>query len=435
MSTREEALRSTLVLALSIGCSANTVGLDSVDAGVLDPTVDASPADPSADGPVKLGEPGSWCDPALSSGDGTNPACLPIERCVVRDDPPQNGLCAVVGCTVDLPTASINEDSCRGPLGNNYVCVDLDGANDDAEPYNSSHPQGQNTDLSDNLCVRKCTPRADGNDCEPQFACRPDSTRYDLLHAVCLDLACQSGTCPAGSTCNTTNGLCSPSSVGDPSARIGDPCLADAECPPGGACLVEEAITDASGTRLAPRNGYCTILGCRFADTLPDFACPAGSACDNFFYAGGCVRNCDPLDATTCRNDACDPGSGLANGCDWLGDFECVDWSGWNLAVIGLPVVSGDAVICDFVYDSIRSCALGCPGGSTCTDPETGLPSTDGACLDTTASGPPCATNGADGAFCAGECVDRDSDPANCGACGNVCVGGTPNCSGGSCVP
>ncbi|MGH6962317.1 MAG: hypothetical protein ACREE7_17685, partial [Dongiaceae bacterium] len=73
--------------------------------------------------------------------------------------------------------------------------------------------------------------------------------------------------------------------------------------------------------------------------------------------------------------------------------------------------------------------------GFTCTDRETGLPDPTGVCLDATASGPACATNGADGAFCDGECVDRDVDPAHCGGCGNVCMPPTPSCAGGSCVP
>src|SRR2546423_1495030 len=34
---------------------------------------------------------------------------------------------------------------------------------------------------------------------------------------------------------------------------------------------------------------------------------------------------------------------------------------------------------------------------------------------------------------CSASCVDKQSDPGNCGGCGNVCASG--NCSGGTCGP
>jgi hypothetical protein len=422
----------TALPLMAVGCNGGTSGPD-VDSGLPDaPAQDARPPDA---GPAP--NIGVWCDPEESDAGGNNPTCVGGARCLAMDSPPQNGMCVVFGCHVDLtPTASVNEESCRLLYGSAFVCVDVDGAfADDGE---TSTSQGQNADLSDNVCVPKCVPRADGNDCNPEFACAPESTRFDFVDAVCLTLSCPDhADCPPGRTCDTVRGVCVPSSPGDPAARIGDPCGNDDECPPKGTCLLEAPVQDEAGqvVKLAPRNGYCTILGCRFVDTLPDLACPAGSACDNSFFAGGCLRNCEPADAAACRGLSCDPGAALTDGCDWLGDFECVDWAGWGFTGTGIPVVVGDTKVCDYLFDAIRSCDQGCATGSTCTDPATGTPSPDGVCLDGTTSGPPCATNGADGAFCAGECVDRDSDPQNCGACGNTCDAPTPNCSGGSCVP
>uniref|UniRef100_A0A0G4I5M1 4Fe-4S ferredoxin-type domain-containing protein n=1 Tax=Chromera velia CCMP2878 TaxID=1169474 RepID=A0A0G4I5M1_9ALVE len=59
-----------------------------------------------------------------------------------------------------------------------------------------------------------------------------------------------------------------------------------------------------------------------------------------------------------------------------------------------------------------------------------------------------CSTSCVSGQFCSGGtcgcpaglttcpsgCTDTDTDPDNCGACGNVCSGPTPLCSGGTCV-
>lgn len=100
----------------------------------------------------------------------------------------------------------------------------------------------------------------------------------------------------------------------------------------------------------------------------------------------------------------------------------------WRL----LSFVEPDMPICQ--YDNAHCYVPDCPSGGECIDPETGLPASEGICQDSTTSGPPCATNG-DGAFCGGHCVDRNTDPLNCGTCFHECGSGTPNCVGGTCVP
>jgi hypothetical protein len=419
---------------------------------------------------------GAWCDPANSDGSGNNPACVSGTKCLVMDQAAQNGMCVVYGCTVDLfGTGGINEESCHVDYGAGYLCIDLDTAyGDTAEPYDppGGFPDGQNADLSDNVCVQTCTPQSAANDCDPNFACLPDSTRYNAGTAICFGLPCQNGNdcpvtvsqndaCTTSTDCNTgagqfcvllidtngdgtvdtgacavagtcnSSGLCAPHTMGNASAQIGDPCASDIDCPNGSTCLqpgpdILLPVTDVPPAPRAPRNGYCTILNCRFASTMPGFACPAGTECNLAFFAGGCERACDPADATGCRGNDCDPAGGTTTGCDWFGDFDCYDWSTWTF-VGGAPLVSGSGVVCDYWGPTMHSCesfsafgGSGCPAvapsgnpnAMDCYDVESGVPTADdadpaGRCLDTTPSGPPC---GQFGSLVNGECVLPEPD-------------------------
>jgi hypothetical protein len=409
-----------LLIPIPLACD-GTAGAPpdvAADTPVDGPRDDVGPADSPI--PPNIGV---WCDPSESDSGGANPACVGGAGCLVFDDPPQNGMCVIAPCRTDDLATAVDEDDCRRAHGPEFVCVDLDATSD--------------TSLLDNACVPVCTPRADGNDCEPEFACDPASTRFNFVDAVCLTLACPNPrSCPDGFECRELSGLCVRSATGNPSAAIGDPCATDDDRPLAANCLEENRFEATDGEVLRfPRNGTCTILGCRFAETLPDFACPAGTACYTAFFAGACMRTCDTADPAGCRGRGCDPAGAVIDGCDWLGDYECIDLTNTVWLANDLPVVVGDDPICDYLWRTDCNAALVCPAGRTCTDKLTGAGATEGVCLDATVSGPPCVTIGADGGFCDGECVDRDDDAANCGACGNVCAGSTPNCSAGTCVP
>jgi len=446
-------------------------------AGAIDVSVDVPadiPADVPVDAPAPAANIGAWCDPAESDGALNNPACVGGTRCLVVRDPGE-GMCVIFGCSVDLPTAAIDEESCHVAYGTAYVCVDLDGAFGDAlEPYDPpAFADGQNANLQDNVCLRRCTPSDSGNDCEPEFACSPDSTRFNFDDAVCYFPACGSGVdcpvtvSPSGSCmldtdcdtgagqfctsvqdldgdgtlemracalpgdCNAGNGLCDPHTLGSPGSAIGAPCAFDAGCPDGGACVLEGPAYDALGNIVArvPHNGYCTRLGCRFAATLVTAACPPGAECNHNYYAGGCQPACDVGDPWGCRNNDCDPLSGLTVGCDWFSDLDCYDWSGWSFGN-GLPLVGGPTgIVCDYDGSALKTCediwnmsgGVGCPGvapvgnpwGMDCYDRETATPmasDTDplGRCLDVTTSGPACADFGQ---YCDGFCVDTGGGP------------------------
>jgi hypothetical protein len=95
--------------------------------------------------------------------------------------------------------------------------------------------------------------------------------------------------------------------------------------------------------------------------------------------------------------------------------------------------------------DSGASAEAGCPGTllscpAGCVDPQTD-PKNCGGCgqlcnaLQSCVGGScvePC--NGAGQATCAGTCVDEETDPGNCGSCGHACNDGEV-CSGGACGP
>jgi len=407
---------------------------------------------------------GHWCDPAAGSGqDELNPSCHNDTRCLDLDDD-TNGICVVFGCGKDNLATGTNEDTCDILYGNDFVCVDFQGARDDTNP-------------DDNICVEKCTPDDTSNPCESPFACTPASTRLGGIDAVCFDLACTAGTdcpvsvtnnatctvatqstdcpgagqfcvlsndtdvdgdfdigaCSVAGSCNTANGLCAPHSMGTATARIGDPCQADTDCPDGGACIGEVSFQDNNGVLYrSPRNGYCTMHSCRWPDTLTGFACPGGSACYNYAFStgtgGSCFDSCDPEDATGCRDDLdangattngtpCDVAMGITTNCDWYGDYECLAiQEEWVYAGTGVRVVEArdgtfDGRICDFVAPARGDCTfvamvggcaelapLGNPNGMDCRYPRTGVATVlgadeDGRCLDSTAgtiSGPLC---------------------------------------------
>jgi hypothetical protein len=85
------------------------------------------------------------------------------------------------------------------------------------------------------------------------------------------------------------------------------------------------------------------------------------------------------------------------------------------LGVAGLLV----AVACTNDFDSFDFPADGGSGATSGAPGTGGNGGTAGAC-------------GGDTSPCAGRCVDTDTDPKNCGACGSVCAAGL-SCERGSC--
>ena len=312
------------------------------------------------------------------------------------------GICTAT-CTPDSSsTPLVDEDSCPNP---GYKCATF--------RYTSG-------DL--NYCVKTCDPSLTKNPCDANSGttCHPRSTQWSgsLTSAVCLWPKCASDkecpvtlkkTCTADADCSgqgtgafcytsssqcalpgkcTTGGICGKHSQGKATAKVGDPCLDDKDCPSNGSCMREEASsTNAIG--VSNRNGYCSISYCSFAKTITDFACDSGSACNGLYYGGVCFKKCDLKKAADCRGNANDKG----------GDYECYGWN--NLSVGSNPVSSSAlcqsaaSITCDFLGTSMDCSALGLQSNPTkmsCRDRDTGVAKSSksdptGVCLDDTASG------------------------------------------------
>lgn len=341
-------------------------------------------------------------DSKLGEGCGSAKDCSKdAALCLMPEGSKGVGICSME-CTGDDPgTPLINEDSCP----NGYLCASF--------AY---------TTKTYYYCLKKCTPSLTKNDCPASSnrACHPSSTRYgDLEVAVCWYLKCTDGKdCPvfsdtkcvidsdctsiaADAFCDSSrylcarpgkceaSGLCGNHSYGKATAKVGDPCKNDFDCPPNGECLNE--VADPNGIGVSWRNGYCTIPGCSFATSLTNAACPTGSTCNHLYYGGLCNKTCKLDAATDCRNNSADKG----------GDYECY---AWNNLVIGSTNVTAEPVCvnaasqtCDSLGTKLTCASLGTESGNTtnmdCRDRYTGVVKANkadpnGVCLDDTASGP-----------------------------------------------
>jgi hypothetical protein len=347
--------------------------------------------------------------------------------CLLTDG--TRGVCTCA-CTPDDPqTPLVNEDSCPNQAQNRCGTLQLTGG------------------TTASFCLRECNPQLGTNGCTAPLACDPRSGAQVGLFdgAVCLFPGCTTnadcpvltstscatsgGTpCPTGETCvplvaGGTQGLCARDGLCDTAsglcgvrtsnfkatASVGDPCKDDTECGATMRCEREVALkaggqacadgaeccsgTCAAGLCTAgqcpvhARNGYCYIANCAFP-TLPQFACPSGSSCNQLFSGGLCQKSCTLGSAASCRGVAVDK----------LGDYECRSWN--NIAIGGTSVSPtpvcdfGDTVTCD-TFTFLGCDVFGDLSNTTnfrCRNTQnqvlTNPKDPSGLCLDDTASGP-----------------------------------------------
>lgn len=160
---------------------------------------------------------------------------------------------------------------------------------DPSLPGRGGCPSAQRCDWSSGTCVEGCLA-----DCECQ-------TRVDEWGALRFDPE-------ARSACDTTTGRCV--HYGG-TARIGDPCERDAECPP-----LAECETD------WPGGGHCTLYGCAGRTCSADAACHTRLR-DVSFCARGCPFAAELGDETLAFGPA-GHGEGCREGyaCVWNGDLR-----------------------------------------------------------------------------------------------------------------
>ena len=267
-------------------------------------------------------------------------------------------------------------------------------------------------------CLKTCDPSLTKNPCDAKSntTCHPRSTQWSgsLNSAVCIWPKCNnnkdcpvslkktcskdadcagegtgafcytSGQCALPGNC-TAGGICGKHTHGKATAKVGDACKDDKDCPANGTCFTESSTTSGA-IGVANRNGYCAITYCSFSKKVSDFACDSGSSCH-----GLCFKKCDLKKATDCRGNAKDKG----------GDYECYAWN--NISVGGSAVSasplcqSAASITCDFfgTASTVDCTSLGMQNNPTkmgCRDRYTGkamAKKTDptGVCLDETASG------------------------------------------------
>ena len=381
----------------------------------------------------------------------TGPLCKTLSGtigapCTSHADCGKNYLCLGVSSTKGICTKSCTPDDFKTPLVSEDDCPNLQANRCGRIPLSGGSIA--------NLCLRKCNPRIGCSECSPGIACHPQSGAEVGLYglAVCLYTGCTQNSacpvttgqkcdtskknCPAGQACYSTgtgptngmctkpgvcdkaSGLCDTHSLGNSSAKVGDPCKGDTDCGGNQECLYEIDQSTYKKKCGAPcnqdsqccsgkckfkqctagqcntwfRNGYCTIVGCRLRLTLTNKACPAGSRCNIWYYGGHCQKSCDLTKAGSCRGHSKDK----------LGDYECRGWDNliytYQNQVIALgPVCDyGPGLACSYLKSSTVDCTdlgtVGNPTKMTCRDLyNTTLPNKyapNGFCLDNTASGP-----------------------------------------------
>jgi hypothetical protein len=211
-----------------------------------------------------------------------------------------------------------------------------------------------------------------------------------------------------------------------------------ASCASGQVCNVGACSVSCPGTQVNC-NGACVdpktdqihcgaTAGCGTSGGLAGASCASGQVCN----AGACSVSC-PGTQVNCNGVCVDPKTdrlhcGATSGC-------------------GVSGGSGGATCASGQVCNAGACSVSCPGsqvncGGLCVDLQTdGLHC--GTCATTCASGKACvagvcsASCASGQTACGGVCTNTSFDPSNCGACGNTCTApanaGSAYCSMNAC--
>ncbi|HXC51552.1 MAG TPA: hypothetical protein VN634_11750 [Candidatus Limnocylindrales bacterium] len=214
---------------------------------------------------------------------------------------------------------------------------------------------------------------------------------------------CSAGTCVVGS-CNPGYGNCN--------GLVADGCEVTLDSNPANCGSCGTICTAANGT------AGCTSSTCTIG------SCSAGFTDCNNSVVDGCeaATTSDPNNCGGCGTTCAAP-----NGTPGCTSGTCTI-SGCNSGFANCNGIPGDG--CEVGTSSDTNNCGGC--GLTCAAANGTAGCSSGSCTITGCNSgfANCNGNPADGC----ETI-TSNNPSNCGLCGVVCGGGTPNCSSGTCVP
>ena len=172
-------------------------------------------------------------------------------------------------------------------------------------------------------------------------------------------------------------------------------------------------------------------------------------ACRSPAECAGCEGGCSPTE--TCCNGVCvdlatdEDNCGACDDPCSSGQFccgsTCVAGNDRNNCGDACSTCGGDQLCCggsctDRTTTQCSSCTSGCAGGECCVDESMGMcidtntdPMNCGGCGDVCPAGQGCR-NGSCCTMCAGSCVNTNTSASHCGGCNRFCALG---CCGGSC--
>jgi hypothetical protein len=254
---------------------------------------------------------------------------------------------------------------------------------------------------------------------------------------------CTKDICVAGGGCQHEN-LSGPCSDGDP-CTVGDAC-AGGTCVPG----APDPCNDGNG---CTDDACVKGQGCTHKSNTQD--CDDGNACTvDDVCAGGACKPGKPLscdDSDVCTSDSCVPDAGCLYtfSTAWCDDGDActvADTCDTGQCKGTASLTCDDGNLCtNDTCDKVKGCqfvpnAAGCDDGNACT---VGDICSGGQCKAGTPlacdPGMICINGGCVSScpigfeLCKGVCVNKSTDPANCGDCGFKC-GNSQVCADGKCV-
>ncbi|HJL33814.1 MAG TPA: MopE-related protein [Polyangiaceae bacterium LLY-WYZ-15_(1-7)] len=309
-------------------------------------------------------------------------------------------------------------------------------------------------------------------DCDGDDFCEV-STNTDPNHCGGCGIVCASGPRARGVTCASGSCVVTRCDVGweDCDGDTGTGCeVSIFDDPMNCGSCGNECMPPAGGNVLTMG---CDGLRCRIEACAPgwdDCDGDPGNGCEtdvsgDFFNCGACGNRCPDAvpgggsvtcSASTCvfpctaETDDCD--GDPANGCEaFLGNPATCGSCGSDC---GMAACIGDGFggyACEIsCADNTADCdgdpgngceetvldtACGCPGDPLDDCATVFGPGSDAVCVGTTPGFASCDFRGCSGSTdCGGVCADTDTDPNNCGFCGNVCPIGDA-CVAGTCTP